>query len=107
MTMLDEIYTTLKDHGFCADQQDFSREWLGRSEGYYAYLRSSGARPSTTSLALLAARIFGVVPRVSVSPLLLSSGPLRSAWVAATTLWQGERKAELQRRYGRRCTFDA
>lgn len=90
MNTLDEIYTTLRAEGLCIDQQDFSVRWLGRSGGYYAYLRSSGARPSPTSCGMLAARIFAIVPRTSASPLFLASGPLRSAWVAASTMWQGE-----------------
>lgn len=57
MDTLREIFTTLRDYGYCTDQQDFSRNWLGRSASYYAHLRSSGQRCSSASIGMLVGRL--------------------------------------------------
>jgi hypothetical protein len=53
-----EIYETLRSHGLCADQSEFSENWLGRSRGYLAYLRSSGTECCPISIQLLIERLW-------------------------------------------------
>lgn len=68
MHELTEIYELLRGYNLCANQSQFSRDWLGRSDGYYAYLMSSEADPNPASLGMLSARISNV--------LVLSAGKL-------------------------------
>ena len=58
---IQKIYEKLREAGFCKTQADFSREWLGRSEGYLAYLRSARAQPSITSVSLLLEKLKKIV----------------------------------------------
>lgn len=92
---LMEIFETLKELGFCKDQRDFSVDWLGRSEGYLAYLKASGARPNLASLGMLVGLIHAVVPPASDSRNYVSRRRLRGAWVAALTMLNGEREIQL------------
>jgi hypothetical protein len=63
MHELTDIYDLLRSHNLCANQTEFSRDWLGRSDGYFAYLRSSHAEASSSSLGMLSARISNVLFR--------------------------------------------
>lgn len=45
--MLSTIYSQLKEIGLVRHQQDFSINWLGRSQDYYAYLKAHDKEPST------------------------------------------------------------
>ena len=94
MSNLQEIYEILRDLDYCDHQREFSRRWLGKSEGYFAYLKSTGARPSTSSLGMLAAQIFAIIPSAEQSSRYVERRRLRSAWVSAMTIWMGE--GELQ-----------
>jgi hypothetical protein len=49
--ILDETYEQLHRHRLVSTQYEFSRKWLKRSDGYYAYLRSTGAE-TTGDVAL-------------------------------------------------------
>ena len=49
--ILDETYEQLHRHNLVSTQYEFSRKWLKRSDGYYAYLRSTGAE-TTGDVAL-------------------------------------------------------
>lgn len=57
MKNLIEIFETLRSKGLCSSQAEFSERWLGRSGGYLAFLRSSGADCCPVSLLLLAERL--------------------------------------------------
>ena len=100
MSSLQEIYEALRDLDYCENQQDFSRRWLGRSEGYFAYLKSAKARPNTSSLGMLAAQIFAIIPAVDESSRYIERRRLRSAWVAAMTIWMGEGELQFGRPVG-------
>ena len=56
MTIL-EIYDHLKARGYVVDQYMFDRNWMGRREGYLAYVKSTGADPSIESLFKLHIRL--------------------------------------------------
>ena len=52
--MVTDAYKHLRQHNLVRSQYDFSRNWLGRSAGYYGYLKSSGSKPTAGAvLALL------------------------------------------------------
>ena len=53
MDTLDIAFKTLKQCGLVWSQYEFSTRWLGRSESYYAYVKSAHALPSTDVLATL------------------------------------------------------
>ena len=57
MNTLINIYETLRSHGICSSQSDFSQRFLGRSASYLAHLRSSGTDCCPVSLNLLAERL--------------------------------------------------
>lgn len=92
MRVLQEIYETLKDLGYCKDQEDFSSRWLGRSPGYFAYLKSSKAPPCLVSLKALVALLFSVIPSVDESSRYVERRRLRAAWVSAGVMFDGERE---------------
>jgi hypothetical protein len=98
MSNLEEIYDTLKDLKYCEDQADFSVRWLGRSEGYYAYLKSSGAPPCLVSLSMLVALIFSIIPTVDESARYVERRRLRAAWVSAGVMLEGERDIAFARK---------
>ena len=89
MDTLSEIYTTLQDYGYCTDQQDFSRSWLGRSASYYAHLRSSGQRCSLASIGMLVGRLREIVA-VRGDDRRDEQRRLSAAWIAAKVMFQGE-----------------
>ena len=51
-TILNEVYTLLKTIGAVANEAEFSRDWLGRSESYMRWLRFKGVGASTGSVAM-------------------------------------------------------
>ncbi len=53
MESLEKAFEALKQCRLVWSQYEFSRDWLGRSKSYYAYLKSSNAVPSTDALATL------------------------------------------------------
>ncbi len=61
MHELIDIYERLRGYNLCANQSQFSRDWLGRSDGYYAYLLSAGADANPASLGMLSARISNIL----------------------------------------------
>lgn len=89
MDTLTEIFTTLRDYGHCADQQDFSRNWLGRSASYYAHLRSSGQRCSLASLGMLTGLLREIVA-VRRDADVDEQRRLGAAWIAAKVMYRGE-----------------
>lgn len=90
MHELHEIYQTLKDLNFCASQADFSKNWLGKSGGYYAYLKASNEAPQLSCVGMLIGRLQSICPTGNDSRYWEERRQLRSAIVAAKTMWLGE-----------------
>ena len=56
-TVLTEVYALLKTIGAVANEAEFSRDWLGRSESYVHGLRFKGFVASTGSIAICASKL--------------------------------------------------
>ena len=56
-TVLTEVYALLKRIGAVANEAEFSRDWLGRSESYVRGLRFKGLGASTGSVAICASKL--------------------------------------------------
>ena len=56
-TVLTEVYALLKRIGAVANEAEFSRDWLGRSECYMRTLRFKGVGASTGSVAICASKL--------------------------------------------------
>ena len=92
MRVLTEIYCLLKEYKYCNNQADFSRKFLKRSEGYYAYIKSSKAPICLVSLSLLAASIHSIVAEIDDTREFVKRQRLRSAWVSALMMLEGEKE---------------
>ena len=55
-TVLKEVYELLRNIGAVANEAEFSRDWLGRSESYARGLRFKGV-VSTGSIAICASKL--------------------------------------------------
>ena len=55
--VLKEVYALLKRIGAVANEAEFSRDWLGRSECYMRMLRFKGIGASTGSVAICASKL--------------------------------------------------
>lgn len=55
--IIDDIFQALRACPLRMSQRQFSISWLGRSAGYLAYLKSSGAIPDRACLLLLRCRL--------------------------------------------------
>ena len=56
-TVLKEVYELLRSIGAVANEAEFSRAWLGRSESYVCGLRFKGLGASTGSLAICTSKL--------------------------------------------------
>ena len=56
-TVLKEVYELLRNIGAVANEAEFSRDWLGRSECYMRMLRFKGIGASTGSIAICASKL--------------------------------------------------
>ena len=56
-TVLKEVYELLRNIGAVANEAEFSRDWLGRSECYMRMLRFKGVDASTGSVAICASKL--------------------------------------------------
>ena len=56
-TVLKEVYELLRNIGAVANEAEFSRDWLGRSESYARRLRFKGVGASTGSVAICASKL--------------------------------------------------
>ena len=56
-TVLTEVYALLKTIGAVANEAEFSRDWLGRSECYMRPLRFKGVGASAGSVAICASKL--------------------------------------------------
>ena len=52
-----EAFATLQRHGHVSSQYEFDNRWLGKSCGYYSYLKSTSSMPSIETLARLHFRL--------------------------------------------------
>ena len=98
MRDLSDIFDLLCEYDLCSNQSEFSRDWLGRSNGYYAYLRSTGAEPSPASLGMLSARILNVSLRVAGKMAEADRQRLLKAAVTAAIMMLPERPQESDRK---------
>lgn len=56
-TVLNEVFETLVSHQLVSSESEFSRDWLGRGEGYLRGLRFHGDPPSVASIAICASKL--------------------------------------------------
>ena len=56
-TVLKEVYELLRNIGAVANEAEFSRDWLGRSECYMRMLRFKEIGASTGSVAICASKL--------------------------------------------------
>jgi len=56
-TVLFEIFGLLKSQGLVSTENEFSKDWLARSESYARGLRYHDAEPSIATMALLASKL--------------------------------------------------
>ena len=56
-TVLKEVYELLRNIGAVANEAEFSRDWLGRSECYMRMLRFKGVDASKGSVAICASKL--------------------------------------------------
>ena len=56
-TVLFEVFELLKSHGLVSTENEFSKDWLARSESYARCLRFHDAEPSIATMALLASKL--------------------------------------------------
>lgn len=56
-TVLKKVYELLRNIGAVANEAEFSRDWLGRSECYMRMLRFKGIGASTGSIAICASKL--------------------------------------------------
>ena len=56
-TVLKEVCKLLRNIGAVANEAEFSRDWLGRSEYYMRMLRFKGIGASTGSVAICASKL--------------------------------------------------
>ena len=56
-TVLTEVYALIKTIRAVANEAEFSRDWLGRSESYVRGLRFKGFVASTGSIAIYASKL--------------------------------------------------
>ena len=66
-TVLKEVYELLRNIGAVANEAEFSRDWLGRSECYMRMLRFKGVIASTGSVAICASKLQHYGKRMSES----------------------------------------
>ena len=90
MNELDEIYEVLSDLGICETQAEFSTVWLGKTAGYYAYLKSSGSSPCLSAIGMLIGRLQSICPTTDDSRYWEERRRIRHAICAAKTMWLGE-----------------
>lgn len=90
MNEIEEIYETLHDLGLCKSQAEYSRDWLGRSKGYFAYLKSTKAPVALSVIGMLIGRLEAVCPTVDDSRWYQERRRIRGALIAAQVMSAGE-----------------
>lgn len=90
MNEIQEIYETLRALGFCKSQAEYSRDWLGRSEGYFAYLKSSKAPVALSAIGMLIGRLEAIKPTLDDSRWYQERRRISGAIIAAKVMYEGE-----------------
>lgn len=90
MNELQDIYDMLLELGACQSQAEYSEDWLGRSKGYFAYLKSSKASPALSAIGMLIGRLEAICPTVDDSRWWEERRQIRCAIIAATVMFAGE-----------------
>ena len=90
MNEIQEIYDTLTDLGFCKSQAEYSRDWLGRSDAYFAYLKSSRAPVALSAIGMLIGRLEAIKPTLDDSRWYLERRRICGAIIAAKVMYEGE-----------------
>ena len=91
--MLQEIYEILSSIGICRSQREFSRDFLGKSSGYYAQITSTGASPALSAVGTLVGVLHALVTNDAGMPAdHAACRQIRSAWIAARVMLDGERQ---------------
>ncbi|MBX7459363.1 hypothetical protein K3152_14005 [Qipengyuania sp. 1NDH17] len=90
MSNLDTIFHEVQSLGLCRTQEDFSVDFLGKSPGYMAYLRSSNAPVCLTSIKLLFERLKSHCPSSDDSRWHDERARMRSLIIAVQVMWNGE-----------------
>ena len=101
MNELQETYDLLVELGACHTQAEYSRDWLGRSDGYFAYLKSTGDRPSLSAIGMLIGRLEAISPTVDDSRWWQERRQIRSAIIAAKVMFAGEFELRFVPRWAR------
>jgi len=100
MKALIDIYNTLHDLELCKSQRGFSRDFLGKSDGYLAQISAAGSVPDLAALSSLVGVLNAIIPPLDGDPVLYDSRrKLRAAWIASAVMLEGERN---RRRYPQR-----
>lgn len=90
MNELQEIYDTLRDLGFCHSQAEYSQHWLGRSAGYFGYLKASKAPVALSAIGMLIGRLEAIKPTLDDSRWYQERRRICGAIIAAKVMYQGE-----------------
>ena len=90
MNELRDIYQILKNEGFCATQEQFSRHWLGRSPHYMSQTRGHARNASLTSLQLVTAKLEIVAERAKADAPIETARILGRALIFAKVMCLGE-----------------
>ena len=90
MTALQEIYDTLRELNLCGSQSEFSIDWLGRSGGYFAYLKTTGSPPDLSAIGMLIGRLEAILKGSEDGECSPHRRRIKSAIIAAKTMYRGE-----------------
>lgn len=97
MDTLQNVYNLLFELGFVKSQREFSRDFCGKSAGYFSQIATTGTLPSLCALGTLTGALYALVMDEAGRPAdYAMSRKLRSAWVASAVMLEGERQ---RRRY--------
>lgn len=90
MRELEEIYDTLEELDLCKSHREFSSVWLGKSSGYFAYLKSTGTCPALSAVGTLIGRLHSICPSSDDSRYWVERRRIRQAIIQAKVMWVGE-----------------
>lgn len=90
MNEIEDIYDTLTELGFCKSQAEYSRDFLGRSGGYFAYLKSSKAPVALSAIGMLIGRLEAIKPTLDDSRWFQERRRISGAIIAARVMYAGE-----------------
>ncbi|PTW49206.1 hypothetical protein C8J25_101712 [Sphingomonas faeni] len=92
MSTLTDIYNILLELGLCKSQRGFSRDFLGKSDGYLSQIIAAKSVPDLAALSSLVGVLNAILPPLDGDPVLYDSRrKLRAAWIASAVMLEGER----------------